>query len=204
MKPTKKNNFFTFIFSFLPGAAEMYMGFMKNGFSILAVFFIACALCVAGADFMMPIVFLIWCYGFFHARNVAKLDDASFAAFDDAYVWEEFDTKRAINVPADKLRIGAAAVLILVGLSMIWSYVSEIVFKLIPNEYWDYLYPIISNIPSLVIAIALIVFGFMLISGKKKELVMPNNAADVVATEVFIAKDVKNDTEKDTNEAKEA
>ena len=41
MKPTKKNNFFTFIFSFLPGAAEMYMGFMKNGFSILAIFFIA-------------------------------------------------------------------------------------------------------------------------------------------------------------------
>ena len=204
MKPTKKNNFFTFIFSFLPGAAEMYMGFMKNGFSILAVFFVACACCVAGADFMMPIVFLIWCYGFFHARNVAKLDDASFAAFEDAYVWEEFDTKRAISVPADKLRIGAAIVLILVGLSMIWSYVSEIVFKLIPNEYWDYLYPIISNIPSLVIAIALIVFGFMLISGKKKELEIPKNAADVVATEVFIAKDVKDETEKDTNEAKEA
>ncbi len=204
MKPTKKNNFFTFIFSFLPGAAEMYMGFMKNGFSILAIFMGACALCVAGADFMMPIVFLIWCYGFFHARNVAKLDDASFAAFDDAYVWEEFDTKRAINVPADKLRIGAAIVLIFVGLGIIWNYVSEIIIKLIPNEYWDYLYPIIYNIPSVVIAIALIAFGVMLISGKKKELAIPKNAADVVATEVFVAKDVKTDAEKESSEAKEA
>lgn len=204
MKPTKKNNFFTFIFSFLPGAAEMYMGFMKNGFSILAIFFVMCAMCFAGADFLVPILALIWCYGFFHARNVAKLDDASFAEFKDIYVWEEFDSAKNINVPADKIRTGAAIVLIFVGLGIIWSYVSEIIFKLIPNEYWDYLYPIIYNIPSVVIAIALIAFGVMLISGKKKSLEIPKNAADVVATEVFIAKDVNAEAKKETNEAKEA
>ena len=39
MKPKKKNKFFTFLCSFLPGAAEMYMGFMKMGISLLVVFF---------------------------------------------------------------------------------------------------------------------------------------------------------------------
>lgn len=34
----KKNAFMTFVFSFIPGCAEMYWGFMKNGVSLLALF----------------------------------------------------------------------------------------------------------------------------------------------------------------------
>ena len=41
MKQKKKSRFLTFIFSFLPGAAEMYMGFMKNGFSLMMIFFLS-------------------------------------------------------------------------------------------------------------------------------------------------------------------
>ncbi len=36
----KKNGFLTFIFSLLPGAGEMYMGFFKQGMSIMAIFFL--------------------------------------------------------------------------------------------------------------------------------------------------------------------
>ena len=43
MKQQKKGKFLTFMFSFIPGAAEMYMGFMKMGVSLMALFF----LCVA-------------------------------------------------------------------------------------------------------------------------------------------------------------
>ena len=68
MKPRKKNNFFTFIFSFCPGAAEMYMGFMKNGFSILAVFLAAvAALEGLRADFFLAVAALIYIFAFFHA-----------------------------------------------------------------------------------------------------------------------------------------
>ena len=35
----KKSKFLTFIFSLLPGAGEMYMGFMKMGVSLMAEFF---------------------------------------------------------------------------------------------------------------------------------------------------------------------
>ena len=34
----KKNKFLTFIFALLPGAAEMYMGFMKMGLTLLSLF----------------------------------------------------------------------------------------------------------------------------------------------------------------------
>ena len=168
MKPTKKNSFFTFIFSFLPGAAEMYMGFMKNGFSLMAVFALLCALLFLGPT--APLVAIVWFYGFFHARNLAKLDDASFAAFEDVYVWEEFEGGKKLNIPSGKLRTGFAVVLLFLGVSMIWSYVSDIVIKFIPEAYWDYMYPAIKDIPSLVVAIILIVLGIVLIRGKKKTL----------------------------------
>ena len=35
MKTKKKNRFFTFIFSCMPGAGEMYMGFMNRGVSMI-------------------------------------------------------------------------------------------------------------------------------------------------------------------------
>ena len=38
MEFKKKNGFVTFVLSFIPGAAEMYMGLMKNGISIMATF----------------------------------------------------------------------------------------------------------------------------------------------------------------------
>ncbi|WP_029233216.1 hypothetical protein [Butyrivibrio sp. VCB2006] len=202
MKPTKRNNFFNFIFSFLPGASEMYMGFLKNGFSIMAVFFMACGLvAITGLDFMMVVVALAWFYGFFHARNLCKLDDESFRNFQDVYVWEEFDTNKALNIPVSKVRTVGAVILILMGLAIIWDYATEIIYNFIPGDYWDFLYPIINDIPSVVIAIALIAVGVMLVSGKKKELVMPQNAADVVASHVFIAKE---ETKEDNAESKQA
>ena len=190
MKPVKKNNFFTFIFSFLPGAAEMYLGFMKNGFSILAVFALLCgAITTMRIDFLLFVLMLIYCFGFFHARNVAKLDDEGFARFPDVYVWEEFDTKKAFTISSSKLRTVAAAALILIGAGILWSYVTDIIYKYIPREIWDDLYPVINNLPSVAIAIALIAAGVILVRGKKKELTITQNAADVVATDVFVAKD---------------
>ena len=43
MKTKKKSRFLSFCFSFLPGAAEMYMGFMKTGMSLMLVFFLLIA-----------------------------------------------------------------------------------------------------------------------------------------------------------------
>ena len=55
MKQKKKSRFLTFIFSFLPGAAEMYMGFMKNGFSLMMIFFLSFipAMLFDGLGFLM-------------------------------------------------------------------------------------------------------------------------------------------------------
>ena len=172
MKQKKKNRFFTFIFSFLPGAAEMYMGFMKSGFSLMLFFLLPFALIViyGGLDFLMPICAVMWFYGFFHARNYAGLDDQSFEAMTDKYIWEEFSDLNFSKVSGKVVKKWIAAALIVIGAAMIWDYFSGILYRLIPEGYWDDIYPALSNIPQVVISILMVIVGVRMIIGKKKEL----------------------------------
>ena len=172
MKQKKKNRFFTFIFSFLPGAAEMYMGFMKNGFSLMLCFLLPFALVViyGGLDFLMPICAVMWFYGFFHARNYAGMDDMTFDAMTDKYIWEEFSDLNFSKVSAKTAKKWIAAALIVIGAALIWDYFSGILYRLIPEGYWDDIYPALSNIPQVVISILMVIVGIRMVVGKKKEL----------------------------------
>ena len=172
MKQMKKNKFFTFIFSFLPGAAEMYMGFMKNGFSLMLCFLLPFALIViyGGLDFLMPICAVMWFYGFFHARNYAGMDDMTFDAMTDKYIWEEFSDLNFSKVSGKTAKKWISAALIVIGAALIWDYFSGILYRLIPEGYWDDIYPALSNIPQVVISILMVIVGIRMIVGKKKEL----------------------------------
>lgn len=172
MKQKKKNRFFTFIFSFLPGAAEMYMGFMKNGFSLMLCFLLPFALIViyGGLDFLMPICAVMWFYGFFHARNYAGMDDMTFDAMTDRYIWEEFSDLNFNKVSGKTAKKWIAAALIVIGAALIWDYFSGILYRLIPEGYWDDIYPALSNIPQVVISILMVIVGIRMVVGKKKEL----------------------------------
>ena len=172
MKQKKKNRFFTFIFSLLPGAAEMYMGFMKNGFSLMLLFFVSISpiLIYGGLDFLMPIGVAIWFYGFFHARNYAGMDDQSFEAMEDNYAWEEFSDIKWNRLSGKTAKKWIAAVLIIIGTAQLWDYFSEIIYRFIPDGYWDSFYPAFSNIPQVVVSVLLVVIGVRMVIGKKKEL----------------------------------
>ena len=60
----KKNGFLTFIFACIPGAGQMYYGYMQRGLSIAMMLM----LCVMAATVIQPLLFLclvIWMYSFF-------------------------------------------------------------------------------------------------------------------------------------------
>ena len=74
MKTKKKNRFLTFCFSCLPGAAEMYMGFMKMGVSLMLLFFLVCILSAwLNQGALVAIAVVVWFYSFFHANHLAGL-----------------------------------------------------------------------------------------------------------------------------------
>ena len=172
MRPKRKNTFFTFICSFMPGAAEMYMGFMKTGASLMAVFF-ACVM-IPGlfrfSDVCMAAAVLVWFYGFFHARNLAACDNVEFESITDHCIWEEFTDLKAMHLPEGTARKWLSACLILLGAGILWRNFADLAMSLIPDYLWDILSPIITGTPEVVLSVFLILLGVRLIQGRKEEL----------------------------------
>ena len=118
MKPRKKNNFWTFIFSFCPGAAEMYMGFFKNGLSILTIFCIPLIITgvLYGGDDLAILSVVVYVAAFFHARCLATTPDSEFEALQDKYIWEEFIDGKSISINTESAKKWGAAILIFIGI----------------------------------------------------------------------------------------
>lgn len=163
----QKGKVLTFFFSLIPGAGEMYMGFMKQGISIMAVFwgiiFLASYFYITPVLFILPI---IWFYSFFDVHNLKRMPEEEFCAIEDDYL---FHLDRI--VPRDKWsrkqNTILAVILILAGGIILWKNLLSVVEEIAPN--WFY-WRIVDDVPQIVIAAVLIVIGIMMIRGKKAAL----------------------------------
>lgn len=169
----KRNGFWTFVFSLMPGAGEMYLGFMKQGVSLMTIFLAWCAFCMyfhfeAGL-FIVPV---IWFYSFFHVHNLASLPDEEFYQQEDDYIFPHADR----FVGADRWERGkmkfVAAALIVIGAYVIISTGWDMLWRLMPDWMWesDIGYALRDGIPRVAISFVLICFGIYLIRGKKQKL----------------------------------
>ena len=163
----KKSGFLTFCFSLIPGAGEMYMGFMKQGISIMAVFWLLIFL--AAFFGMGPVLFILpilWCYSFFNVHNIRGMSDEEFYALEDDYLFHLNDNAFWGRLRGKQSNL-LAAVLIIIGVVIMWNRLADYMRWLLPDSVYWY---IMDDIPQLVIAVLLIWCGIYLIRGKKKEL----------------------------------
>ncbi len=172
MKPQKKNKLYTFLLSFLPGAAEMYMGFMKNGISLMTVFVLSLIIpsVLHVNDVFIMIAMVFWTYSFFHARNLAACEEDLFVAIKDEFIWESFLEGREIKISNPTLRKWAAGTMIVCGIVLLWNKIEDMIYPLIPDHLWGKIAPIISDMPQVALAILIIVIGVRMIKGKREEL----------------------------------
>jgi hypothetical protein len=174
MKTAKKNRFLTFILSLIPGAAQMYMGFMKMGLSLMGVFFAIIALAeMLNISIMFFVSLVFWCYSFFHANNLAALNDEEFARIEDNYVFGA-DVFRNTQITAEKYRKYFGSGLIVLGIVLLWNISMNILrttlYNMLPYYMQDLFWRISYSIPSFVVAIVVIIFGIKMLRGKKKSL----------------------------------
>lgn len=180
MKHKKKSGFFTFLCSFLPGAAEMYMGFMKTGLSLIFLFFASIALpaLFGGSDIFLGLAFIVWIFSFFHARNLWALSDEDFAEMTDDYVWSGCDIARNLSLPQGTARKWAAWFLILSGASLLWNNLKGIMSRIIPDRIYGMIAPLINRVPGIVLSVLVILLGIKLIMGKKEQLRIEEKKAE--------------------------
>ena len=171
----KKSRFWSFIWSFMPGAGHMYLGFMKMGLSLMIIFLTMAAIVGftnIGALAVFPVA--LYFYSFFHANNLASLDEQSFRMVQDQYLFglDGLDNMENLNSKLKgKKRSTVAAVLILIGVVMLW----EAVFSLLCDIFgWDntvlrtIYYFMRDDVPRFVIGIAIIWVGIIMIRGRQE------------------------------------
>ncbi|MEN8906731.1 MAG: hypothetical protein ABF289_12310 [Clostridiales bacterium] len=152
----KKNSFLKFVFSFVPGAAHMYLGYMKLGSQLMLLFFTSIFLST-WISFSIFTIFipLIWFYSFFDVLNRPNFYNKE---KEDTLEFFDWIIDNLIKLKNKNKVLGIG--LIVVGLYMI--------VEKIYVEFELYRYFQIELIRTGVIAVFLIGFGIRILRGKKE------------------------------------
>ena len=160
----------------------MYMGFMQMGLSLMLGFMILTAivgLTNLGALSVFPVA--LYAYSFFHANNLATLDDRSFHMIRDEFLFGFGNIGHRQWRLEGRNRTIAAAILIILGIMMLW----QVVFNVLCDIFgWDNVflskiyYFVRDELPRAVVGIAVIWVGLALIRGKKIRIEEEDFAAE--------------------------
>ena len=169
----KRSSFWTVLFSFFPGAGHMFMGFLKQGLSLMAaamgLMFVAIALRLEELIVLMP---LIWFYSFFDALNKCSLPDEDFYTLEDGYMFSLDKLSQADWSILRRYNTLIGWVAVVLGVSML---VNNLWFFI--GDYFPQFNPIIwklgNRMPQLFISVVIIVIGVRLIMGKRKQTMQP-------------------------------
>ncbi len=172
----KKRKFPTFCCSLIPGAGEMYLGFLKQGISIMCLFFLLFS--IGGIIFPPSVTFcaVIWFYSFFHTHNLNSLPDDEFYAIQDDYLFHLHQLGLWRELLLVRYRRVTAVIMILLGFSIVWGNVNNFFMYFIcdvlqiSGELLELFSWISRMLPQTIAAILIMAAGFYLIRSKKHEL----------------------------------
>lgn len=150
----------------------MYMGFMKQGVSIMCAFFLFIFLGdwlnIGALLYALPV---LWFYSFFDGINKMSMDDEDFYCLEDRYLFIEKLDFESLSRFVKKNNILIAVLLILIGGSSLFNVFVELIGRLINFYYINELARFVRwFVPQTVFALFIIWLGVKLINGKKKSL----------------------------------
>lgn len=178
----KKNGILTFLFAFVPGAGQMYQGYMKRGLSLITLLF----LCIMAGMLLEPLVLtalIVWMYSFFDTFNLRAQFIAGTAPADDYLV--HFNTKdaRLTLFFRDSHKLVGWA---LIALGAMVAY-QNIIMRVLGDVMWRWgqnnpvfraFYLMLDELPQIVTCVALIVCGLWLVRGPKGKKVHRKKAEE--------------------------
>lgn len=178
----KKNGILTFLFAFVPGAGQMYQGYMKRGLSLITLFF----LCIMAGMLLEQLVLtalIVWMYSFFDTFNLRAQFIAGTAPADDYLV--HFNTKdaRLTLFFRDSHKLVGWA---LIALGAMVAY-QNIIMRVLGDVMWRWgqnspffraVYLMLDELPEVVVCVALIVCGLWLVRGPKGKKVHSKKAEE--------------------------
>lgn len=166
----KKNGILTFLFAFVPGAGQMYQGYMKRGLSLITLFF----LCImAGMLLLEPLVLtalIVWMYSFFDTFNLRAQIIADTAPEDDYLVHFDPRDKRLARALLDSHKLVGWLLIAFGALiayqNLIMNTLGDLVYRWgHSSPVFRALYLVMASLPDVVVCVVLIVCGVWLVKG---------------------------------------
>lgn len=158
----KKNGFLTFIFACIPGAGQMYYGYMQRGLSLITMF-IACFIVGAIINPLAALAIIVWIYSFFDTYDLVRHLAAGDPKEDGLLLVGNFDDVKKL-IPQHTKLVGWG----LIGFG-VWALydllIGNWVYKILTNVLgYGHAWDIINGIPNLVVGGLLVFAGFKLLN----------------------------------------
>lgn len=164
-----KNGLLTLLFAFIPGAGQMYQGYMKRGLSLMLM---CCAICVLAVLFA-PIAFfllLVFMYSFFDTLNLRAQIALGNAPADDYLVHLDPKDKRLARLLLDSHKLVGWLLIAFGALIAYQNLIMNIFGDLVyrwghSSPVFRALYLVMDSLPDVVVCVVLIVCGVWLVKG---------------------------------------
>lgn len=164
-----KNGLLTLLFAFIPGAGQMYQGYMKRGLSLMLM---CCAICVLAVLFA-PIAFfllLVFMYSFFDTLNLRAQIALGNAPVDDYLVHLDPKDKRLARLLLDSHKLVGWLLIAFGALIAYQNLIMNIFGDLVyrwghSSPVFRALYLVMASLPDVVVCVVLIVCGVWLVKG---------------------------------------
>ena len=171
----KKNGFLTFCFAFIPGAGQMYQGYMKRGLSLVGI----CCLAIAVASLLSPlqnaalaVCCVVWMYSFFDTFYLRAQLGAGMAPADDYLVHLGYDISLDRLLHRRHKLFGW--VLVVLG---VYTLYDGLLMDFLRDLYWNtdnswiirVIYNVMDRVPTVVVCLAVILLGLWLVRGPRQK-----------------------------------
>lgn len=168
----KKNGILTFLFAFVPGAGQMYQGYMKRGLSLITLFFLCIMAGMLLLEQLVLTALIVWMYSFFDTFNLRAQFIAGTAPADDYLV--HFNTKdaRLTLFFRDSHKLVGWALIALGAMVAYQNIITRVLGDVMwrwgqNNPFFRAVYLMLDELPEVVVCVALIVCGVWLVRGPK-------------------------------------
>lgn len=172
-----KNGFLTLLFAFIPGAGQMYQGYMNRGLSLILM---CCAIGAVAVLFSPVALFLlvVFMYSFFDTLNLRAQIALGKAPEDDYLVHLDPKDKRLARMLMDSHKL-VGWVLIVFGVLIVYE---NIIMEMLNEVLWRWgrdsvafraFYLVMDRLPDVVACVAFILCGVWLVRGPRKPKAAP-------------------------------
>ena len=178
----KKNGILTLLFAFIPGAGQMYQGYMKRGLSLVLM---AAAISMA-AMLIPPIAFallVVFMYSFFDTFNLRAQISMGTAPEDDYLVHFDPQDKRLARMMMDSHKLVGWCLIAIGALiayeQIIMNTLGDILWRWGQKApVWRAIYLVMDQLPEVVLCVALILCGIWLVRGPRAKKAAPEAAPE--------------------------